>query len=101
MDTPFGNGLDFRIGGNGGQGAPRLPVDHRCIDKISGPNMKKLPQPNGPTRCREFRIGAIGAGFIMSEVQLEAYREANFSVLAIASRTRSKAEAAAKRYGII
>lgn len=63
--------------------------------------MKILPQPDVPIRCREFRIGAIGAGFIMSEVQLEAYREANFSVLAIASRTRSKAEAAAKRYGII
>src|SRR6218665_2925020 len=79
MDTPFGNGLDFRIGGNGGQGAPRLPVDHRCIDKISETNMKILPQPDVPIRCREFRIRAIGARFIMSEGQLEAYREANFS----------------------
>ncbi|HIY66772.1 MAG TPA: Gfo/Idh/MocA family oxidoreductase, partial [Candidatus Agrococcus pullicola] len=51
-------------------------------------------------RTREFRIGAIGAGMIMADVQLEAYRQAGFTVGAIASRTVSKAAALAERYGV-
>ena len=57
-----------------------------------------LPDP--PIRCRSFRIGAIGAGFIMADVQLASYQEAGFPVAAIASRTRSHAEAVAARWGI-
>lgn len=56
--------------------------------------------PDAPIRCREFRIGAVGAGFIMADVQLAAYREASFPVVAIASRTRSKAAEVALRHGI-
>lgn len=56
--------------------------------------------PDAPIRCREFRIGAVGAGFIMADVQLAAYREAGFPVVAIASRTRAKAAAVAQRHGI-
>lgn len=56
--------------------------------------------PDAPIRCREFRIGAVGAGFIMADVQLAAYREAGFPVVAIASRTRSKAAEVAQRHGI-
>jgi predicted dehydrogenase len=57
-------------------------------------------EPDAPVRCREFRIGAIGAGFIMADVQLASYHEAGFPVVAIASRTPSKAAAVAGRWGI-
>ena len=56
--------------------------------------------PDGEIRARDQRIGVIGAGMIVSEVQLAAYAEAGFDVVAIASRTRSNAEAVAERYGI-
>jgi predicted dehydrogenase len=57
-------------------------------------------EPDAPIRCREFRIGAIGAGFIMADVQLAAYKEAGFPVVAIASRTPAKAGAVAERWNI-
>ena len=57
-------------------------------------------EPDVTVRNRDFRIGAIGAGMIMADVHLEAYRQADFTVAAIASRTKSKAEALAERYGI-
>jgi predicted dehydrogenase len=56
--------------------------------------------PDPAIRCRRFAIGCIGAGFIMADVQLAAYAEAGFPVVAIASRTRARAEAAAGRWGI-
>ena len=57
-------------------------------------------QPDVTVRTRNFRIGCIGAGMIMAECHLAAYQDAGFSVGAIASRTSSKAEAVAKRWGI-
>lgn len=51
-------------------------------------------------RCRDYRIGAIGAGMIMAECHLEAYRLAGFAVGAIASRTRARAAEVAARYNI-
>lgn len=56
--------------------------------------------PDPPIRCRDYRIGALGAGFIMADVQLASYAEAGFPIAAIASRTRSKAEEVANRWGI-
>lgn len=56
--------------------------------------------PDVEIRCRTHRIGCIGAGMIMADVHLEAYRQAGFPVAAIASRTTSKARALAERYGI-
>lgn len=56
--------------------------------------------PDAEIRCRDYRIGAIGAGFIMADVQLAAYHEAGFKVQAIASRTVSKAAEVAKRWSI-
>jgi predicted dehydrogenase len=56
--------------------------------------------PDAPIRCREFRIGCIGAGFIMADVHLAAYAEAGFPVVAIASRTAAKAAEVAARWGI-
>ena len=56
--------------------------------------------PDPEIRCRDHRIGAIGAGFIMADVHLAAYREAGFPVVAIASRTPDKARAVAERWDI-
>ena len=40
---------------------------------------------------RDWRIGCIGSGFIMSDCHLVAYRKAGFNPVAIASRTRENA----------
>lgn len=48
----------------------------------------------------DYGIGAIGAGFIMRDVQLAAYSEASFNVVAIASRTPENARAAAEQNGV-
>lgn len=53
-----------------------------------------------PPRRADYAIGAIGAGFIMADVQLVAYHEAGFDVAAIASRTPAHARRAAARHGI-
>ncbi len=57
-------------------------------------------KPDPDIRCREYRIGAIGAGFIMADIHLASYHEAGFPVVAIASRTKSRAEEVARRWGI-
>lgn len=56
--------------------------------------------PDPEIRVNEYRVGCIGAGMIMAECHLAAYREAGFPVAAIASRTRANAEAVAKRHAI-
>src|SRR3954453_6620103 len=56
--------------------------------------------PDAEIHCRDYRIGCIGAGFIMADVHLAAYHEAGFPVVAIASRTPEKAAEVAKRWGI-
>lgn len=56
--------------------------------------------PDPQVRTNTLRIGAIGAGMIMAECHLAAYREADFPVVAIASRTRARAQAVADRYAI-
>lgn len=48
----------------------------------------------------DYGIGCIGAGFIMKDVHLAAYGEAGFNVVAIASRTKARAEEAAGQNGI-
>src|SRR5450755_2168361 len=55
--------------------------------------------PDPPIRCRDYRIGAVGAGFIMADVHLASYKEAGFPVVAIASRTPEKAREVAARWG--
>jgi predicted dehydrogenase len=57
-------------------------------------------KPDVEVRVKDYRIGAIGAGMIMAECHLAAYKEAGFTVAAIASRTRSRAEGVASRWGI-
>ncbi len=49
---------------------------------------------------RDWRIGCIGAGFIMDECHLPAYAAAGIRATAICSRTRRKAEEVARSHGI-
>lgn len=63
---------------------PDLALDHR---------------PTLP-RSRDWRIGCAGAGFIMADCHLVAYRTAGFNPVAIASRTPDTAKDVAARHGI-
>jgi predicted dehydrogenase len=56
--------------------------------------LPKLP------RRRDWRIGCVGAGFIMRDCHLVAYRQAGFNPVAIASRDPANARAVAERHGI-
>jgi predicted dehydrogenase len=56
-----------------------------------------IPHMNTKT---DYSIGIIGSGFIIKECHLPAYQEAGFRVAGIASRTKSKAEAVAREFGI-
>ncbi|MFM7317026.1 MAG: Gfo/Idh/MocA family protein, partial [bacterium] len=56
--------------------------------------------PLMPLDRSQFGIGVIGAGFIVRDCHLVAYREAGFRVVDITSRTLSKAEAVAAKHDI-
>ena len=62
--------------------------------------MRWASRPDAAIGCRDFKIGCIGAGFIMADVHLAAYVEAGFPVVAIASRNAAKAAEVARRWGI-
>jgi predicted dehydrogenase len=53
-----------------------------------------------PPASSDYGIGAVGAGFIMRDVQLVAYRNAGFNVTAITSRTPEIAHEVAEVRGI-
>ena len=55
--------------------------------------------PDLPRRL-DWRIGVAGAGFIVNECHLVAYRKAGFNPVAIGARTRARAEEAARRHEI-
>ena len=55
--------------------------------------------PRMPER-KGFGIGCIGAGFIMRDCHLVAYRNAGFNPVAIASRSRARAEETARLRGV-
>lgn len=63
-------------------------------DPVSTAHLPTLP------RRRDWRIGCVGAGFIMRDCHLVAYRNAGFNPVAIASRTRSAAAAVAGTHAI-
>ena len=48
-------------------------------------------QPSLPRR-KDFRIGCVGAGFIMRDCHLVAYRQAGFNPVAVASRQPERAQ---------
>lgn len=51
-------------------------------------------------RDKSVRIGCIGAGFIMADCHLVAYRQAGFQPVAICSGSRARASEVAARHGI-
>jgi predicted dehydrogenase len=51
-------------------------------------------------RRKDFRIGCVGAGFIMRDCHLVAYRQAGFHPIAITSRDPTRAHAVAKQHGL-
>src|ERR1700693_2664626 len=55
--------------------------------------------PRWPRR-KDYRIGCVGAGFIMRDCHLVAYRQAGFNPVAIASRDPAHALAVAQSRGI-
>ncbi len=55
--------------------------------------------PRLPRRC-DWRIGCAGAGFIMRDCHLVAYRQAGFNPVAIASRKPGTAQAVADQHHI-
>src|SRR5438477_1193387 len=55
--------------------------------------------PRLPKR-RDWRIGCAGAGFIMRDCHLVAYRQAGFNPVAIASRNPATAQAVAELHRI-
>jgi predicted dehydrogenase len=56
-------------------------------------------RPTLPRR-NDWRIGCVGAGFIMADCHLVAYRQAGFNPVAIASRTPERARVVAARHAI-
>src|SRR5213078_531573 len=65
------------------------------------------PSPDPPLnylptlpRRKDWRIGCAGAGFIMRDCHLVAYRQAGFNPVAIASRKAETARAVAAQHGI-
>jgi hypothetical protein len=55
--------------------------------------------PRLPSK-RDYRIGTLGSGFIVSDCHLVAYRKAGFNPVGIASRNRPNAEKVAARHRI-
>lgn len=55
--------------------------------------------PRLPKR-RDFRIGCIGAGFIMADCHLVAYKANGLNPVAIASRTQANAQRVAQRHDL-
>jgi predicted dehydrogenase len=64
---------------------------------ISNSELTYLPQF---PRRKDFRIGCIGAGFIMRDCHLVAYRQAGFNPVAIASRDTTHAQSVAEQHQI-
>jgi predicted dehydrogenase len=62
--------------------------------------LSSLGHQHKPPIRSDYAIGAVGAGFIMRDVQLVAYRNAGFQVHAIASRSCDHARAAADLRGV-
>jgi predicted dehydrogenase len=63
------------------------------------PELELNYRPRLPQR-RDWRIGCIGAGFIMRDCHLVAYRQAGFNPVAIASRHEETARAVASQHQI-
>src|SRR6266851_10191096 len=79
----------------------RLCLDHRSSKLMPAPtsNLELDYLPRLPRR-KDFRIGCVGAGFIMRDCHLVAYRQSGFNPVAIASRDPNRARAVAEMHKI-
>ena len=68
-----------------------MPADETSLDLKIHPEM--------PIR-KDWRIGILGAGFIVNDCHLVAYRKAGLNPVAIASRTRQRAAEVAERHEV-
>src|SRR6266446_9224815 len=95
-----GSSAGFRLGIHH-QAVARLRSDHRPSKLMPAPtpNLELDYLPRLPRR-KDFRIGCVGAGFIMRDCHLVAYRQAGFNPVAIASRNPERARAAAGVHAI-
>lgn len=82
------------LGLNADTVATRELVETQPITPIDLDYLPHLPPKTN------YRIGVIGAGFIVRDVQLAAYQKAGFTVTAIASRTPAHARSVAAQWGI-
>lgn len=64
-----------------------MQISTELLDSISHSRLPVWPQEK-----TTFGIGIIGAGFIVKDCHLPAYRDAGFRVVGITSRTRARAE---------
>ena len=67
---------------------------NELIEKIVSATEAPIPKK------KDWRIGCIGAGFIMRDCQLAAYKDMGFHPVAITSLTRSESESVAQQYNI-
>jgi predicted dehydrogenase len=69
------------------------------MTSLLSPELSLNYLPRLPKR-KDFRIGCIGAGFIMRDCHLLAYQNAGFNPVAITSRDTAKAKSVAEQYRI-
>ncbi len=62
-------------------------------------NIIAATRPPVPNR-KDYRIGCIGAGFIMRDCHLVAYQEMGFNPVAITSLSREESRAVADKFGL-
>src|SRR5436305_15027182 len=67
---------------------------------MAGPDPLDLGHLPEPPRRLDVGIGVVGAGFIVRDCHLIAYRDAGFRVVGITSRTRATAEEVARLRGV-
>src|SRR3954467_9434369 len=67
---------------------------------MDGPDPLDLGHLPPPPGRLDVGIGVVGAGFIVRDCHLVAYRDAGFRVVGLTSRTRSVAEEVAELRGV-
>jgi predicted dehydrogenase len=70
------------------------------MKEITGTSELKLEHLPTPPARSDYNIGVVGAGFVVRDVQLVAYRNAGFNVAGLASRTPEIAREVAELRGI-